>query len=418
MSSTYYTSLSGMMAASYGLQNTSNNIANMHTAGYKRNDVFYSSLGNGNGQNGLGSGVYVGGQSTNFSTGSYLDSASPSDLAIIGNGFFVVKMKNGEYLYTRSGEFGFNDDGWMIDRHSGGLVQGYNKQGELAPISQSGPKISAGKASGLIELKGEFILKELDASQQHDKDKYMPVSFDVTVYDESGKAKTITLEFKAEDLDLGAGIPPPNQKGLRWVLKSASCKEGSPVNFSEESIKFESYTNSTSVYESAVTITLNGTQKIKLKFSDKGDDASSSVRLYEYSQIDHSSSKIEVKKQDGYAVGRQIGASFDDNGLISYSYDNGQSIEGLHVALAGFDDLAHTLVRTPDGLFRARHDHGQFISRPNKQGLGAIQTKKLEAANVDSTTEFANIVVLQRMFQACSQIMDIDKQLLEEIEKK
>ena len=85
MSSTYYTSLSGMTAASYGLQNTSNNIANMQSPGFKRSDVFYSSLGH--------SGVTVGGHNTNFSAGNYLETNNASDLAIVGNGFFIVKLK-------------------------------------------------------------------------------------------------------------------------------------------------------------------------------------------------------------------------------------------------------------------------------------------------------------------------------------
>ncbi len=80
MTNTYYTSLSGMIAASYGLQNTSNNVANMQSPGFKRNDVFYSSLGNGTGEEGLGAGVCVGGNKTNFSDGNYLETNNPSDL--------------------------------------------------------------------------------------------------------------------------------------------------------------------------------------------------------------------------------------------------------------------------------------------------------------------------------------------------
>ena len=93
-------------------------------------------------------------------------------------------------------------------------------------------------------------------------------------------------------------------------------------------------------------------------------------------------------------------------------------VEGIHVALALFDDMEHSLVAAHDNLFRAKNTHDRHIGRPNQQGFGTLQPKKLESSNVDSTTEFANIVVLQRMFQACSQIMDIDKQLLEELYKK
>ena len=92
MNSTYFSSLSGMLAASYGLQNTSNNVANLQSPGFKRTDVFYSSLGNGGSQDSLGSGVTVGGHMTNFSAGSYHETGKPADLAIVGDGFFIIKL--------------------------------------------------------------------------------------------------------------------------------------------------------------------------------------------------------------------------------------------------------------------------------------------------------------------------------------
>lgn len=76
-----------MLAASYGLQNTSNNIANMQSHGFKRSDVFYSSLGNGHGEEGNGHGVRVQGTSINFKGGNHQESGSGSDLALVGNGF-------------------------------------------------------------------------------------------------------------------------------------------------------------------------------------------------------------------------------------------------------------------------------------------------------------------------------------------
>ena len=136
------------------------------------------------------------------------------------------------------------------------------------------------------------------------------------------------------------------------------------------------------------------------------------------SKLNPEGTKIEAFQNDGYGEGKQISFSFDENGQIAYNYDNGQAIEGIHVGLARFDDMEHTLVQTKDNLFRAKSDKGIHLGRANKDGFGSIKAKQLESSNVDSTTEFANIVILQRMFQACSQIMDIDKQLLEGLESK
>lgn len=416
MSCTYYTSLTGMLAASYGLQNTSNNVANMQSPGFKRSDVFYSSLGNGYSQNGLGSGVCIGGQTTNFSAGTYSETGNPTDLAVVGNGFFIVKLQNGELLYTRDGEFQFTIDGVLEDKHSKGIVQGYNQQGALVPINQFGATINPGKMTNWVDLKGEFILAEAkDDSPVPNPDpfksKYEPNKFDVDVYDDKGKSHRVSFIFEAS-------TSPGEDNGLCWIVKEATCNDAE-INCNEQRVTFATNMDGEANYDAnKIKFTLNGTQHITLNFGEHNKDIENSVRLNKKEQALHPKTKIETLKNDGYGEGKQIDFSFDDNGQISYRYDNGQTQAGIHIALALFDDLENTLIQTSDNLFRAKKDDGIRIGRPNKNNFGTIQSKKVECSNVNSTTEFANIVVLQRMFQACSQIMDIDKQLVEELYKK
>lgn len=422
MNSTYYTSLSGMMAASYGLQNTSNNIANMQSPGFKRNDVFYSSLGNNSNPDQSGSGVYVGGHGTSFTQGTCHETNNPCDMAIVGNGYFIVRLANDELLYTRDGEFGF-EKGILTDKHSGGIVQGFNKQGTLVPISQYGSDVSPGKATTHIDLKGELVVIELENNTPGPQDpsptksKYEQLQFDVSIYDEKGKTHKISLTFESPT------TPTPGQfssDNKNWNLTNVSCHDDVKIQYEFQSIEFDDVNNGACTKShNTIDFKLND-QSITLNFGDytKGNDASSSVRLYKKDQAQHPKTDISEIKQDGYGFGRQTGCSFDDNGLITYQYDNGQKEEGLYVALSRFDDQEHTLVQAHDNLFRAKNLNGQHIGRANKDNFGTIQPKKLETSNVDSTHEFANIVVLQRMFQACSQIMEIDKQLLEELYKK
>ncbi|WP_298626869.1 flagellar hook-basal body complex protein [uncultured Legionella sp.] len=422
MTNTYYTSLSGMIAASYGLQNTSNNVANMQSPGFKRTDVFYSSLGNSNGEDSLGAGVCIGGSSTNFSEGKYLETSSPSDLAIVGQGFFVIRLKTGELQYTRDGQFGFNADGILIDRHSGGEVQGYNEAGNLVAIHEKGPKTSQGKASHEIFLKGQFILKEKTDDQQKDptpmKNKYQNITFSVAkVYDAQGRAHEISMEFESTRVVVNNDSTNINDNGDSWDLIKV-LYDGVPIDLPQkQQIIFNGIDKGAKIENCAIKLKLNGNQEVKFQFGNYKEGADSSVQLKE-SKLNPEGTKIEVKQNDGYGEGKQISFSFDENGQISYNYDNGQAITGIHVGLARFDEMEHTLVQNHDSLFRAKSDKGRHIGRANKDGFGSIKSKQLESSNVDSTTEFANIVILQRMFQACSQIMDIDKQLLEELESR
>jgi flagellar hook protein FlgE len=406
-----------MLVASYGLQNTSNNVANMQSSGFKRNDVFYSSLGNGNGEEGLGSGVHIGGNAINFSEGKLLSSSNPSDLAITGQGFFIVKTKAGELLYTRDGEFSF-DKGVLIDRHSGGEVQGYDRAGNLVPIYEKGPKTSTGKATREIFLNGKFITHEKSENDPTIPNfgNYDEVSITVeNIYDAQGKAHTITLEFRIPT----ASVERDEDKV--WELKDIIYDDpNTHIDIpSFQKIKFSGNDQGAKREDSnLIQMTLGGKQPVNIHFgtNDDGDDLS--VQLHRVTAYDSTDSKISVCNNDGYGEGKQFSFSFDENGQISYNYDNGQSITGLHVGLARFDDMEHTLTQTNDNLFRAQTDKRTHLGRANKDGFGSIKPKNLESSNVDSTTEFANIVILQRMFQACSQIMDIDKQLLEGLESR
>lgn len=420
MSTIYYTSLTGMLAASYGLQNASNNIANMNSPGFKRNDVFYSSLGNNRHQDNLGQGVLIGGSTTNFTAGNYLSTANPTDLAIVGEGFFIIRLTNGELVYTRNGEFVFNQEGLLTDRRSGGLVQGYNEQGKLVPIHQFGPKSHIGRATRFVELTGEFILnekKEQDNTPDPLKSSFEPIKFTLnSIFDAKGIEHKVELEFKP----LGSLLDKDKEKkwdGLEWELIHV-IYDGTEINFNPQSIKFSKQSDGAPLDgNNLINLYLTQNQLVTIKFGDYMTDQDKSVRLNKMDTT-KPDTMIKIYKQDGYSEGKQLSYSFMDNGQISYNYDNGQSSSGIYLALARFDTPEQNLIQSSDNLFRCKNDQGRHVGRANNNGLGSLQTQKIESSNVDSTKEFATIIVLQRMFQACSQIMEIDKQLLEELYKK
>ncbi|MEY2908385.1 MAG: hypothetical protein RLZZ602_908, partial [Pseudomonadota bacterium] len=103
---TLYKAMSGLNAFTRGLDNLSNNVANLNTTGYKANDVFYRELTGGNGsgysddlgnQIQTGQGVEVGGTKVRFADGELAETGEDTDLAISGNGFFVLRDGDTEY---------------------------------------------------------------------------------------------------------------------------------------------------------------------------------------------------------------------------------------------------------------------------------------------------------------------------------
>ncbi len=127
----FNTALSGIRAASSDLKITGNNIANASTTGFKRSraefgDVYAISV-LGSGSNAIGSGVRLQDVAQNFNQGSMAFTENELDLAVNGNGFFVVQ-KNGEQFYTRAGTFGLDQDGYVVNNVSA-RIQGFPADG-------------------------------------------------------------------------------------------------------------------------------------------------------------------------------------------------------------------------------------------------------------------------------------------------
>lgn len=123
-----YTAAASMLARMNQLEVVGNNLANANTVGYKQDRLHFRALLDGqamaNSEGALAGAEVV---STRFGQGSVVETASDFDLALEGNGFFVVRAGDREY-YTRNGHFTLNGKGEVVTSH------GYNVVGENGPI--------------------------------------------------------------------------------------------------------------------------------------------------------------------------------------------------------------------------------------------------------------------------------------------
>lgn len=131
MATAQRSSATGMQASSQAIKDDSNNLANLKTKGYKSfNSVFYDlayrterRLGEDDKEIGLmqmGSGVAIGGISSSFAPGDITQTeGNPFNVAIAGNGFFVITKPDGEIAYTRNGEFMKDSEGKLVMVGSG-----------------------------------------------------------------------------------------------------------------------------------------------------------------------------------------------------------------------------------------------------------------------------------------------------------
>lgn len=204
-----FTAVSGLTAQSQAMGMISNNIANISTVGYKRTDAAFSSLVTSSSRSTLYSPGSVKATQNNRIDlqGILQQSASATDIAISGNGFFVVKSSTtdpaAETLFTRAGSFtedqngnlqntsGFNLYGWPLDQ-SGNIIGSVTSTSALVPVNVAFP-------NGLTEpTTTASLTANLDAGQVVSAN---PADFsrDITVYDSLGNAQTLTANFKKHD---------------------------------------------------------------------------------------------------------------------------------------------------------------------------------------------------------------------------
>ncbi len=130
LSSTMWTSVSGLLGHGKKMNTIGNNIANINTVGFKGQrmdfaDFVYQNTNSLAGATQNGFGVQVGAIMGNFSQGTFESSTEATDLAINGSGFFQVqKIGSDEEYYTRAGNFRFNAEGYLTDPN-GFALQGW-----------------------------------------------------------------------------------------------------------------------------------------------------------------------------------------------------------------------------------------------------------------------------------------------------
>ena len=130
MSSALSIGTTGLNAASKMLDVVGNNLANLNTLGFKAGDIFFASMLNqsltsGGGSTQAGQGVQVQAVDTDFAQGSFETTASTTDLAIDGEGFFIMQDPSGTQVYTRAGSCHIDKDGYLVDS------KGYRVQGHM-----------------------------------------------------------------------------------------------------------------------------------------------------------------------------------------------------------------------------------------------------------------------------------------------
>jgi flagellar hook protein FlgE len=387
--------LSGLNAAQADLSVTGNNIANASTSGFKGartefSDVYavafegISSLATGNG-------VAVTGISQNFSQGNIDFTERNLDLAVSGQGFFVVSDATGQ-SYTRAGAFNIDRNGNVVNQSSQRLQVfpaiaggGFNT-GVLSDIQLStsdGPPQATTGITATLNLSSSDSVPPTVPFDPSD-----PTSFNnstsTVIYDSLGSPHTSSL----------------------YYVKSAVLNQWDTYQYVDGNVV-------ASGGSSPVSITFNqdgtlaGPASIAYDAVPSGTGALPLNVTLNYSNTTQFGSSFAVNglSQDGFTTGRLSGIDIDNEGVVFARFTNGQSNPLGKVALANFANVGGLRQQGDTAWLQSFESGDVVMGEANTASFGLVQSGALEASNVDIAASLVNLITAQRNFQANAQVI-------------
>jgi flagellar hook protein FlgE len=388
----FSTALSGLQSSTTQLNTIGNNLANIDTTAYKEmrttfEDLFYQQIGSTGSGDPLqvGSGTRVNGTSTDFTQGTTLPTGKSSDMALSGNGFFVVD-ENGTQQLTRAGDFQLSLSGELTTADSSSVL-GYPAKNGVPDTNQGLGAINlpVGVTQQAHATGNVSITQNLDASADVGTSTTTPIK----LYDSLGKEYDSTVTYtKTASNQWSYSVNMPTG--------AATASTGPATG----TLTFDSDGNLTAPAGAISGISFSG-------LADGASDMNFSMNFYDpngnptLTQTTAASSPGPVI-QDGFASGTYNGFTVDQKGVVTATFDNGnkQVVGQLAVAtVTNTDGLEHV---GNNNYVTTQASGDAAIGVAGTNGRATVEDSALEQSNVDISTEFANLIIAQRAFEANS----------------
>ena len=417
-----YAGVSGLSAESDTLSIVGENIANTNTIGFKRSRAtFENVLGGAIGApDNAGGGVRLGRTQQIFAQGALVNTGQATDVALSGDGFFVVNgTVNGVSgnFYTRAGQLTIRNDGVIVNPQ-GMAVQGYSPNATGGFDSQAGTiKLSTAqlppKATATIRATANLDAAATVPTLAFDPQNPGPtsnLSTSMTVYDSLGKSHVVDLYFTKT----GAGTWDVHALAKGDELDGGPA--GQNVEIATANLTFDSAgALQDAQWNPTASVSFAGATPNQAIAIDFGTSiAAGGTGLGGTTQFG-SASAVSAQSQDGYGSGDLAGVKIDADGIVSGVYSNGQTVAAGRMAIAKFvsnDGLG----RAGQNLWVATRESGDAaLGAAGEGGRAALVAGALEQSNVDIAEQFVDLIAHQRAFQANSKTITTADQMLQEL---
>jgi flagellar hook protein FlgE len=390
--------LSGLAASTQALDIISNNLANMNTVGYKDQtanfqDLFYENYGGDGAGNPIqvGAGTGISSVATNYSNGSLQNTGVSSNAAITGSGFFITQQADGSVDYTRAGNFTVNSAGDLVTA-DGQSVMGFpavngviSQGGALSPLQVGAGASSPPAATTTVQ-------------QQTNLNAAGPVgttySTTMAVYDSLGESHVLTFNYT---------MTAANTWTYQVTLPAADTDgTGAPTVVASGTLNFNSngdLTSPTGSVPVAISGLADGAANMSVGWSLTDPSGNSLI-----TQV-ASSSTTTTTNQNGYVAGTLQSYSITADGTIQGQFSNGQTQALGQLALASFANNQGLQLAGGNSYQSTLSSGAAVVGTAGNGGRGTLTGGAVELSNVDISTEFTNLIVVQRAFEADSRVV-------------
>ncbi|MCQ0988159.1 flagellar hook protein FlgE [Jiella marina] len=387
----FRTSVSGMNAQANRLSAISDNISNSSTDGYKRSEAEFSTLviAQSGGQYNSGS-VKTETRQYVSQQGSIAATSSSTDVAISGDGFFVVEDNTGREFYTRAGSF-VQKTSTADGAQTTYLVNaaGYRLTGTSLEDGTTGPiELPVGELVAPAPTTESSLNLQLPSTASVGDTK----TTTITVYDNIGSPITLTMNLTKSVQ--GDATTAPATNGA-WTIE---LTDGTTTL--NQTVEFDPTTGLPTVDLSTLSqsFTLAAGNTVEVNFGS----------LTEY-DTDFSAKVSSNGNPPGYFSEFSIG----DDGVLSGVMDNGTLVSLYQINLARFTS-PDRLQAGVGNVYSATLDSGDVeYGLPSSNGFGTLFSSAVEQSNVDLATELTEMIESQRSYSANSKVFQTGSEILD-----
>jgi flagellar hook protein FlgE len=416
--------LSGLSAHAMYLNVIGNNLANINTVGFKASAVTFQDLvsqtvSGSSGLSQVGLGVTTGSIAPVFSQGSIENTREATNVAIQGNGFFVVNGEGGT-AYTRAGNFSFNADGVLV------TPDGYRVQGFTQVDPATSAILTSGEPSDIVVppsvLRAPVATTQFRMVTNLDSTAVAGNTFTsaVQVYDSLGASHVLTVTYTKTGINAwdysvtvpGTDVIPAPPGGAPAIIAAGALTFGANGQVASLTPIAPSVGGGVAVPGPLADVSFvspvwaNGAQAAPLIWDLV--DANGVASLTGFA----SPSATASKTQNGAAAGMLGSISISDDGSILATVGAGQAVTMGRLALATFNN--------PKGLMKLgsnRYGENDAAGIANvgvagTGGRGTLIGSALEQSNVDIAQEFTQMILAQRGYQANSKTITVSDELV------